>query len=155
NSTRNKGGSGMRDSDLLATIHRFPRWHYQFDLQGHKTPIADTNNINRHEQRKNYFFQPMVELLGGSLEGKRVLDLGCNSGFWSLCAVENGCDYVLGIDGRETYIEQARFVFEAKGVDPRRYDFRCANVFEVEPEDLGTFDIVLCLGVLYHVSKHI
>src|SRR5215212_7167970 len=29
-----------------------------------------------------YFFDPLVHLLGGSLTGKRALDLGCNAGFW-------------------------------------------------------------------------
>jgi len=25
---------------------------------------------------------------------KRVLDLGCNTGFWSLCALDAGCDFM-------------------------------------------------------------
>jgi 2-polyprenyl-3-methyl-5-hydroxy-6-metoxy-1,4-benzoquinol methylase len=61
---------------------------------------------NSHEQRKCYFFGPLIELCGGSLKGKRVLDLGCSAGFWSLDAVESGCDFVLGIDGRQMQIDQ-------------------------------------------------
>ena len=105
-------------------INNFDDWNYQFELAGHKTtPHADA--INRHEQRKKYFFRPLVDLLGGSLAGKRVLDLGCNQGFWSLAAIENGCDYVLGIDGRQTHIDQAKFVFDVKGINKARYNFRC------------------------------
>jgi tRNA (mo5U34)-methyltransferase len=143
----------MDEADVAARLKSFGGWNYQFDLAGHKT-VLDPGIINRHEQRKNYFFRPVVELLGGSLAGKRVLDLGCNQGFWSLAAIENGCDYLLGIDGRQTHIEQARFVFEVKGVAEDRYDFRCANIFDVLNEDLGKFDIVLCLGLMYHISKH-
>jgi SAM-dependent methyltransferase len=137
---------------LARKIAGFPRWHYQFDLLGHKTPVYDPDMVNRHEQRRRHVFRPVVDLLGGSLAGKRVLDLGCNAGFWSLCAVESGCDYVLGIDGRPMHVEQANLVFQVKGVSRQRYDFRCANVFDVRG-DLGSFDLVLCLGVLYHTCK--
>jgi SAM-dependent methyltransferase len=82
-----------------------------------------------------------------------VLDLGCNAGFWSLAAVMHDADFVLEIDGRPVHVEQARLVFEASGIQPRRYDFRCANVFDVLDEDIGRFDVVLCLRLLYHVSK--
>ena len=34
----------------------------------------------------------------GSLKGLRVLGLGCNAGWWSLKAIEAGCDFVAGID---------------------------------------------------------
>lgn len=143
----------MREADLAAHIARFPRWHYQFDLCGQQTPIFDPAHVNRHAQRKDYFFRPVVRLLGGTLAGKRVLDLGCNAGYWSLCAVESGCAYVLGIDGRPMHVDQANLVFETKGVERSRYDFRCANLFDVMAEDLGSFDLVLCLGLLYHTCK--
>jgi SAM-dependent methyltransferase len=143
----------MSDDELQERIERFPRWHYQLDLRGHLTPIFDPGHVNRHRQRDSYFFRPLVDLCGGSLAGKRVLDLGCNAGFWSLRAIESGCAFVLGIDGRQMHIDQAQLVFEAKGVAGSLYDFRCANLFDVMSRDIGSFDVVLCLGLLYHVSK--
>lgn len=143
------------DTELQNKISSFPKWHYQFDLNGYKTPMVDPTHMNRHQQRKSYFFRPLVDLLGGSLSGKRVLDLGCNAGFWSLCAVEYGCDYILGIDGRQMHIDQANLVFEVNGIDKSRYDFRCGNIFDILTEEIGSFDIVLCLGLMYHISKHI
>jgi 2-polyprenyl-3-methyl-5-hydroxy-6-metoxy-1,4-benzoquinol methylase len=148
-----QGGHDMDGARIIEGINRFSRWHYQIDLDGHKTPIFDATNNTRHDERRNYFFRPLVQMLGGSLAGKRVLDLGCNAGFWSLAAIEAGCDYVLGIDGRTMHVEQANFVFEVKGVERRRYDFRRGNIFDVLSEKLGSFDVVLCLGLLYHVSK--
>ncbi len=145
----------MPTIDLAARIAAFPRWHYEFDLNGHTTPIYDRPIANRHRQRKDYFWPPLLRLCGGSLRGKRVLDLGCNAGFWSLAAVEADCDFVLGIDGRAMHVEQAEFVFEVKGIDRNRYAFRHANVFDLAGADLGAFDVVLCLGVFYHVCKHV
>lgn len=143
----------MDTEQLRAEIARFPVWHYEFDLQGIKTPIRVPAHRNRHAQRAHYFFDPLVDLFGGSLKGKRVLDLGCNAGYWSLKAIEAGCDYILGIDGRQMHIDQANLVFAAKGIEPERYRFRTGNVFTDDFSGEGPFDIVLCLGLLYHVSK--
>jgi SAM-dependent methyltransferase len=133
-------------------VASFPNWHYEFDLGGVRTPITPPGHAVRHQERKRYFFEPLVRLAGGTLAGKRVLDLGCNAGFWSLAAIEAGADYVFGVDGRQMHVDQARFVFEVKEIEPSRHRFERADIFEL---DLGEerFDIVLCLGVLYHVSK--
>jgi tRNA (mo5U34)-methyltransferase len=144
----------MRNEAIRQRIASFPRWHYRFDLKGELTPIFEDRFANRHEQRKKYFFDPLVQLVGGSLAGKRVLDLGCNAGFWSLCAARAGCDYVLGIDGRQMHVDQANFVFEVEEVERDRYSFVAADVFEIDFREFGRFDIVLCLGLMYHVSKH-
>jgi SAM-dependent methyltransferase len=145
---------GADHPDLIAEkIASFPRWHYQLELNGHLTPIFDPDHVNRHHQRAGYFFNPLVEHFGGSLEGKRVLDLGCNAGFWSLKALEAGCDFVWGIDGREMHIEQAALAMSSKNVDPNRYRLTTANLFDLDLAAEPPFHIVLCLGLLYHVSK--
>jgi tRNA (mo5U34)-methyltransferase len=136
-------------------VASFDRWHYAINLGDVRTPIFDERLVNRHEQRRRYFVNPLVELCGGSLEGLRVLDLGCNAGFWSLSAIEAGCEHVLGLDARETHVEQAKLVFEARDVDPERYEFRRADVFDADLAGEAPFDVVLCLGLLYHVSDPI
>jgi tRNA (mo5U34)-methyltransferase len=144
----------MRDEEIQQKIATFPGWHYYFDLKGNPTGHSEGKAAIRHQWRKEYFFDPLMELFGGSLEGMRVLDLGCNQGFWSLCAIEAGCDYVLGIDGRQRHIEQATFVFEVKEIKKDRYDFIASNLFTVEFSRFGNFDVVLCPGLMYHISKH-
>lgn len=145
----------MKKEEVLEKISSFERWHYQFDLNGYKTPIHDKTKINRHIQRRKYFFDPVVDLLGGTLTGKRILDLGCNAGFWSLQAIENGCDFVLGIDGRQMHIDQANFVFNVNQVEKSRYEFIRGNVFEINFKKFGSFDIVFFLGLMYHINKPI
>jgi 2-polyprenyl-3-methyl-5-hydroxy-6-metoxy-1,4-benzoquinol methylase len=143
----------MQGEEIRRKIASFPTWHYQLDLKGNLTPIHKEDRVNRHRQRKEYFFDPLVDMFGGSLAGKRVLDLGCNAGFWSLCAAQAGCDYVLGLDGRQMHIDQANFVFEVNEIEDDRYDFVAANLFDVDLRRFGTFDVVLCLGLMYHISK--
>lgn len=143
----------MRTEEIKKKIDSFPRWHYQFDLRGQRTPVGGDRLVNRHEQRKQHFFDPLVQLFGGSLKGKRVLDLASNAGFWSLCAVHAGCDYVLGVEGRKMHVDQSNFVFEAEDIEEQRYDFLLGDIFETDLRQFEPFDIVLCLGLMYHISK--
>ncbi len=142
----------MTHEEIEREVKRLSRWHYQFDLGGVLTPIHAREWINRHDQRRRYFFEPLQK--AGIFEGKRVLDLGCNAGFWSLLAVAAGCEHVVGIDARELHVEQANLVFRARAIPPRKYRFARDNVFTGDIESWGgPFDIVLCLGLLYHVCK--
>jgi tRNA (mo5U34)-methyltransferase len=142
----------VEPQELQDRIAAFPRWHYRFEFDGGvSTPVPSREVINRHEQRRRYFFDALLAVTGGSLQGHRVLDLGCNAGFWSLAAIEAGADFVLGLDGREMFIDQAHLVFETKGIDPSRYRFETANVFAHELDE--GFDVVLCLGLLDQVAK--
>jgi SAM-dependent methyltransferase len=141
------------DEQQIATrIASFPAWHYDFDLKGHRTAPA---KADWGRLRFEYFMEPVIRHFGGSLEGKRVLDLGCNAGFFSFKAVEAGCDFVLGVDGRQMHVDQANLVFEVNGIDPHQYEFARANILEVDYQAFGPFDLVLCVGVLYHVNKPI
>jgi 2-polyprenyl-3-methyl-5-hydroxy-6-metoxy-1,4-benzoquinol methylase len=138
--------------ELKQRIAAFPSWNYSFELaDGVSTPVASAWRVERQQQRRRYFFEPLLGILGGSLRGRRVLDLGCNAGFWSLEALEAGADFVLGVDGSASAIEQAELVFDARGVDSARYRFEHANVFGWSPAE--RFDVVLCLGLLDVVAK--
>jgi SAM-dependent methyltransferase len=138
--------------ELRRRIAAFPRWNYRFEFDGGiDTPVHDRGLINRQRQRYAYLFERLLDLTGGSLSGYRVLDLGCNAGFWSLAAHEAGADFVLGIDANHEFIEQAELVFEANEIDPARYAFRTEKLFahSLEPE----FDIVLCLGIMDQIDR--
>lgn len=143
---------GVEAEELRRRIAAFPRWNYRFEFDnGVSTPVADRARINRNHQRHAYFFERLLQLTGGSLRGRRVLDLGCGAGYWTLAAIEAGADFVLGLDNKPEYLEQAELVLEAKGVEPRRYRLQSADVLSDAVE--GEFDTVLCLGLFDHVDR--
>jgi SAM-dependent methyltransferase len=142
----------MDRDELEDRIAEFTQWGYRFEFDnGASTWVPDGRLINRHEQRRRYFFEALLSIYGGSLEGCRVLDLGCSSGFWSLQALQAGADFVLGVDSQPTPLEQAKLVFEAKGVDPSRYRFEQRDVFELDTSE--RFDVVLCLALMNQLAK--
>jgi SAM-dependent methyltransferase len=146
------GGTFVERSELESRIAELGPWHYQFEFDdGVITPPSDPGKLNRHEQRRRYFFDALLKVTGGTLAGKRVLDLGCNAGFWASNAMAAGADFLLGVDARERQLEQARMVFEAKHIEPGRYRFEQGNIFEHSFDE--RFDIVMCLGLMYHISK--
>jgi hypothetical protein len=51
------------------------------------------------------------------------------------------------------HVDQANFIFQCKGVNPSRYKFIQANVFDLMLTQTGKFDIVFLFGLMYHVSK--
>ena len=58
--------------------------------------------------------------------------------------------------GKKTdHVEQAKLVFEVNEIDPNRYRFIQSNIFDVDFKTLGQFDVVLCLGLMYHITRHI
>lgn len=88
------------------------------------------------------------DLSGGYLEGKRVLDIACLEGIYAIELARRGAR-VTAVEIREANIEKARFAADAFGVADR-IEFVQADILDV---DLGTFDIVLCLGIFYHFDR--
>lgn len=117
-------------------------WFHNIDLDGVQT--APDHFLNDYPNVKWKMFQHAIP---EDLSGKSVLDIGCNAGFYSIEMKRRGADRVVGVDFDDRYLEQARFAAEVKGAD---IEFRKLSVYDVA--QLGeTFDIVLFMGVLYHL----
>jgi tRNA (mo5U34)-methyltransferase len=117
-------------------------WFHNIDLNGVQTApdhfLSDYPNVK---------WRQFEHAIPADLTGKTVLDIGCNAGFYSIQMKRRGADRVLGIDFDDRYLEQARFAAEVTGQD---IEFRKLSVYDVA--ELGeTFDVVLFMGVLYHL----
>ena len=145
----------MKKKEIVDKIKSFSDWMYQFELGGVYTPLVNNHAIEVTNQRVNYCIDPLINFYGGSLKGKKILDIGCNAGFFALKLIEAGCDYIVGIDGRQSHIDKANFVFNVKQIDKKRYDFHCGNIYNLDFKSFGEFDVVICLGFFHHVNKPI
>jgi tRNA (mo5U34)-methyltransferase len=86
--------------------------------------------------------------LPDDLSGKRVLDIGARDGFFSFECERRGADEVIAID----YLDPSETGFPiARELVGSKVEMQQCNVYDLTPEDFGTFDLVLFLGVLYHL----
>lgn len=117
-------------------------WFHNMDLGGVMT--APTHFLGDYPRVK---WSRFADALPRDLSGMTVLDVGCNGGFYSIEMKRRGAARVVGIDSDETYLEQARFAAEVCGVD---IELERVDVYDVASLG-GRFDIVLFMGVLYHL----
>ncbi|MBV9944836.1 MAG: TIGR04290 family methyltransferase [Solirubrobacterales bacterium] len=83
------------------------------------------------------------------MRGVRALDIGCNAGFYSLALARRGAE-VLGIDVDPHYLRQAEWARRQFGIDEGQLALVSMQVYDLARLS-GTFDVVLFLGVLYHL----
>jgi tRNA (mo5U34)-methyltransferase len=82
------------------------------------------------------------------LTGQRALDIGCNAGYYSFQLAARGAD-VLAVDLDEHYLAQARWAASQLDHDGR-IEFRQMTVYDLA-RIADEFDLILFLGVLYHL----
>lgn len=140
--TQSQRPSEWSPSQIEQHIRELGDWFQNMNLRG--VPTAPGHFLGDYPNIK---WRTFAHALPSDLHGRSVLDIGCNAGFYSLEMKRRGAARVLGIDSDERYLAQARF---AASVCELEIDFRRLSVYEVGT--LGeTFDIVLFLGVLYHL----
>lgn len=121
------------------------RWYHSIDLGDGLV----TRGIDNSPERLARLDLPV------SLANKSVLDIGAWDGFFSFECERRGATRVVASDyfswhspdgwGRKAGFEMAR---EALGSKVEDVDI---DVMDLAPDRIGTFDVVLFLGVLYHL----
>ena len=82
------------------------------------------------------------------LSGARALDIGCNAGFYTFELARRGAE-VTAIDIDRHYLRQAEWAAGRLGLRDR-IELRQMGVYELAGLE-ESFDVVLFLGVLYHL----
>lgn len=119
---------------LLAAV---PQWFHRIEVApGLVTPGA-------------YDPAPMLAQLPipARLDGARALDIGAWDGFFSFALEQRGAA-VVALEQNAAHTKGLRAIADAIGSG---VEARVGNVYSLDPERDGTFDLVLFLGVLYHL----
>jgi len=93
--------------------------------------------------------QAIEDIAHRPLRELRVLDLACLEGLYGIELALHGAA-VVGIEGRQTNIEKARFVKETLSLN--NLELIQDDVRHISTETYGQFDVVLCAGILYHLD---
>ena len=111
------------------------RW---WDKNSEFKPLHDINPL-----RLNY----IKEQCGGSLKGKRILDIGCGGGILSESLALEGAT-VVGIDLAEAGLEVAKLHLLESELD---IDYQFISAEDLTESETESFDIITCLEMLEHV----
>ena len=120
-------------------------WHHQIELPGGITTPGRDKSARK-----------LQSLRLPSLVGKSVLDVGAWDGFFSFAAERLGAERTVALD---SYVWQNPaihpqmkhpFLLARTMLDSKVEDIEL-EVLEISPETVGEFDVVLFLGVLYHM----
>jgi 2-polyprenyl-6-hydroxyphenyl methylase/3-demethylubiquinone-9 3-methyltransferase len=131
--------------------------------------MSNTNNLDNAEIEKfaklaarwwdkNSEFKPLHEInplrlnyikekCGGSLKGKKILDVGCGGGILAESLAKEGA-IVVGIDMAEASLEVAKLHLLESNYD---IDYKQILVEEFADSNPESFDVVCCLEMLEHV----
>ncbi len=138
--------SEARDSHFIADnqrqVERLAKlgWYHSIELpdgsviQGHQSIEQQRNRLSQFSIPEN-------------LSGKRVLDIGAWDGWFSFEMERRGASVVALDAAKNTRLLEARALLGS------RIDYHIADICRITSKDIGTFDIVLFFGVLYHL-KH-
>lgn len=128
-----------RLTTLKERVEAEPYWFHKMDLGGNIV----TPGISDAARNKLPWFG-----LPDDMSGMRVLDVGCAEGFFSFEAERRGASEVLAYDFDPGCIRRFGVCAEALGSSLAG---RVGSVYDLRASDLGTFDLVMCFGLLYHL----
>lgn len=136
--------SDRRTIDLDREIERLGEWFHNIHLPG-GVQTAPRHPLGDFPARK---WHKVARCIPADLHGARVLDIGCNAGFYSFALAARGAE-VLGIDTDTRYLAQAEWARGRLGLtNPPTFERR--SVYRLQ--GLGRrFDLVWFMGVAYHL----
>jgi tRNA (mo5U34)-methyltransferase len=127
----------MTDDEVRARIAAVPHWYHPIEVRpGIITPGANAART-------------VLELLDlpADCRGMRALDLGTRDGFFAFELERRGAE-VVAVDYMAMTDSGFGVAAELLG---SRVTYLQRNLYELTATELGTFDIVLFLGLLYHL----
>jgi len=155
-------------------LNKFKEWYHPIDfgfgVVAHVCEYPDYipkpelfNNKTRGLSKWEFIIKPNLP----DIKGKRVLDLGCNTWLFSIQLALSGSREVIGIDrdqsiiqksnpelAKQDIIAQANFVKKAFEIRERKVldnvKFINWDVSKLEKLNLGRFDLILALCLVYH-----
>lgn len=93
--------------------------------------------------------QIVTDLARQPLSELRIVDLACGEGQYAIEFARHGA-HVVAIEGREANLEKARFAKRVLGLES--LELVLGDIRDLSREKYGAFDVVLCLGILYHLD---
>lgn len=132
------------NTDTTTKVEQLQPWFHNIHLPD-GTPTAPNHFLGDFPLFK---WEKIKKEIPENLEGWKVLDIGCNAGFYSVELAKRGAE-VVGIDLDEHYLTQARWIAEQFGLKDQ-ITFKQMQVYDLAHVE-EQFDLIWFMGVFYHL----
>jgi tRNA (mo5U34)-methyltransferase len=142
------------DSRSAISAIRDRSWFYEFDLpDGTTTASYLPEEVRRiHPTRLAMLWDGLKPVVARTpWQELTVVDIACHQGFFSTHLARRGCRSVVAVDARAEHIADTALMGNAYGLANLKTVH--ADINTLDPASLGTFDVSLMLGLLYHIEN--
>jgi len=114
-------------------------WHQRWEIE----PGVFTPGGNDVLELMNWAHVPP------DLAGKRVLDIGAWNGCFSFECERRGAAEVIALGPEQP--EHTGFLRLRDHLGSRRVEYQVGTIYDLQPDRIGYFDVIVCFGVIYHL----
>jgi SAM-dependent methyltransferase len=132
---------------LKTMVEETGPWSVPFHLGQGVWTLNKAPNIEAMTFRGHLIGGGIQKILGQDLAQATVLDMATRNGYFAFEFAHRGCRQIFGFDLRSDNITQAEWL--KKFYDMKNISFGVSNVYDVDDTQ---YDLVLNLGLLYHVN---
>ncbi len=127
---------------------------HKITLRDGSSTIPDSAKFEIERQSVTIAIRQLLNLMGldKRLSQLRALDLGCLEGGFTVEFAKWGVLESIGVEARRQNYELCELIKDHFS-DLNNLKFMLADVKELDPEALGTFHMVFCCGLLYHLDN--
>ena len=128
-------------------------WFYPFRLpSGQVTTTYDGGALDAiHATRLSMLKAALHAEYGDTIAQRSVIDIACHQGYFSTQLAGMGARDVLAVDARAEHVADATLIRDALNLGNLRV--QQSDVHALTAQATGTFDIVLMLGLIYHLEN--
>ncbi|MBG80791.1 MAG: hypothetical protein CMJ39_08815 [Phycisphaerae bacterium] len=142
-------------TELQARIDEMGPWFYDMDLgNGLRTysKVAGSHG-DIHTTRRAMVAGVVQSHFGNRLSAISALDVGCHEGYFSFMLSGLGVPRIHGADLRGESLAKARQLAEI--ADRSGMEWTQCNCEALDQHVTGTFELCLCVGLIYHLENPI
>jgi tRNA (mo5U34)-methyltransferase len=128
-------------------------WFYPFRLpSGQVTTTYDGGALDAIHATRLAMMQSVLRTeFGESITQATAIDIACHQGYFSAQLAQMGVRDVLAVDARAEHVADANLIRDALALGNLRV--QQSDVHALAPGKIGRFDIVLMLGLIYHLEN--
>jgi tRNA (mo5U34)-methyltransferase len=127
----------MNRDEAVKLVEANAIWHHAFEIY---PGVITPGNYN-----PGFLWDKLA--LPADMRGMRCLDIGASDGFFSMKMAQCGADVVC-VDYRRKDLHGFEVMERISGL---KFSYHQINIYDLTVAEFGRFDIILFLGVLYHL----